>query len=74
MFHDFGWGWMFMGPVFWLIIIGLVVYALVSRQKRGTTQNYQETNETPLDILKKRYARGELNRDQFEQMKKDLGY
>lgn len=74
MFHDFGWGWIFMGPVFWLIIIGIVVYAIVSNSKRGFNQNFPGPNETPLDIIKKRYAKGELNKEQFEQMKKDLGY
>jgi len=28
--------------------------------------------ETPMDILKKRYAKGELTREEFEQMKRDL--
>jgi putative membrane protein len=28
--------------------------------------------ETPLDILKKRYARGEIGKEEFEEMKKDL--
>lgn len=74
MFHDFGIGWMFIGPLFWLIIIGLVVYAVVSHNKRNTNVNFPEHNDTPLDIIKKRYARGELNKEQFEQMKKDLGY
>ncbi len=29
---------------------------------------------SPLDILRKRYARGEINKEEFEQKKKDLGY
>lgn len=30
--------------------------------------------DSPLDVLKKRYARGEINKEEFEQKKKDLGY
>ena len=70
MWHDMGWGGMWFGWVFWIIIIGLVVYAIV----RATTgrQQSQSSNETSLDILKKRYAQGEITKEQFEEMKKDL--
>ncbi len=30
-------------------------------------------NESPLDIIKRRYASGEITREQFEQLKRDLG-
>lgn len=35
-------------------------------------QNYVVQNQDPLEILKLRYARGEITREQYEQMKRDL--
>ncbi len=35
-------------------------------------QNNVLVEQTPLDILKMRYARGEITREQFEEMKRDL--
>jgi putative membrane protein len=50
-------------------VIAAIVYA-IRRQSGG--QNNQDLRETPLDILKARYARGEINREDFERMRKDL--
>ena len=68
--------WGMMGPyggiymwILFLIILALVVYLVV----RWTKPAGAGTGETPLDILKKRYARGEIPKDEFEQKKKDLG-
>jgi putative membrane protein len=58
-----------MGLVF-LAVVGLIVYLVV----RGETKKKQGGGdaETPLEIAKKRYARGEISSEQFEQLKKDL--
>lgn len=72
MFHDGFMGGMWFGWIFWIAIIGLVIYLIVrlTNQRGGTSNN--STNETPLDVLKKRYARGEITKEEFESMKKDL--
>lgn len=74
MFHHWMWdGGMWFGWIFWLIIIGIIVWLLINRSGQFRNQNQINPNpESPLDILKKRYAKGEITKEQFEQMKKDL--
>ncbi len=63
-----GFGWMFM-VLFWALVILGIVY-LVQAISRKAGQSGAE--ETPLDILKKRYAKGEITKEEFERMKDDL--
>jgi putative membrane protein len=68
-----GWGGMWIGWIIWLVIIAAIIWVVVSligRSKRGE-ENVHPT-ESALDILKKRYAKGEITKEQFDQMKKDL--
>ncbi len=71
---EMGWGWMFLNGLLWLVIIVLVVILTVWARGRITpgTRGTTITQETPLDILKKRYARGEIDKEEFDQKKKDL--
>ena len=74
-----GW-WMLWGGLmmvlFWGAIIALVVWAVQSVTRRGADQTHPPqsgvSSPTPLDIAKKRYARGEINRDEFERIRRDL--
>ncbi len=66
-----GFGWIFM-ILFWgLVILGIVAIAkwIFGASKTSGTQN----EKTALDVLKERYARGEIEREEFEQKKRDLG-
>ena len=74
MFHNWMWGGgMWFGWIFWLIIIGLIVWLLINQSGKNRIQNQVNPHfESPIDILKKRYAKGEISKDQFEAMKKDL--
>ena len=74
MWHmmDYGFGGLFMWIVF-VVLIVLAIYFVVQVSKvRGPSPPPGPPSETPLDILKKRYARGEITKDQFDNMKKDL--
>jgi putative membrane protein len=57
---------------FWVAVIaGGVLGALWLAKKLGIELPNWFDQKTPLDILKARYAKGEITREQFEQMKKD---
>jgi len=56
-----------------LVVIGVIVVAviLIARLSQGAGQQLQST-ETPLAILKRRYAQGEISSEQFEAAKRQL--
>ncbi len=56
--------------IIFLILIVLLIYFIIQFQKRKGQTPTQ--NESHLDILKKRYARGEITKEEYERMKKDL--
>ena len=64
--------WMGLGAlfmfVFWGIVIALVVWLIVRLARSGK----QTASENPLEIAKARYAKGEITKEEFEQLKKDL--
>jgi putative membrane protein len=64
-------GGMVMGILWMSLLLGFI-YLLV-RAVGGHRYSLPETHrEDPLEILKKRYARGEINQEEYERMKKDL--
>jgi putative membrane protein len=69
-----GWWWMWFVWVGGFVVLVLLIYLLVYASRGGGPGVHPPAAppETPLDILKKRYARGEITREQYEQMKKDL--
>jgi len=54
-----------------LVIVGGIAYALGWRPQFNQTGPAQ-TKQTPLELLKERYARGEITREQYDQMRLDL--
>ena len=74
-----GW-WMLWGGLmmilFWGAIIALVIWAAQSLSQRDGGQTHPggatPPARTPLDIAKERYARGEITREQFEEVRRTL--
>ena len=68
---NWGWGGMVFQGLFWLVIVIAVVWAIkyfAGQRQIGTTPR----GDSALDILKQRYAKGEIDKQEFEQKKKDL--
>lgn len=55
----------------WVLIIAVIIILIYSVNNSRDKSSYF-LNETPLDVLKKRYAKGEIDKQEFEEKKKDL--
>ncbi len=68
-----GYGTMFFIPILFIIFLGLIVWAVVAAlPKTGGANNADYKSDTPLEILKRRYAQGEIDKEEYETKKKDL--
>lgn len=61
-----GWGWI-IGLIFLIAFIWLVVKAIHSDSRKR-----QIPDKSALDILKERYAKGEIDKQEFEECRKEL--
>jgi putative membrane protein len=71
-----GFGWMWFMPIFFILFWGLVIWGIVALVRglsgsRGA-DSVPPTADSALEILKRRYARGEINKEEYEEKKKDL--
>ncbi|WP_041277655.1 SHOCT domain-containing protein [Desulfotalea psychrophila] len=73
---EFFWmGGMWMFPISVIVALLVVIYLIFGRgTARGpwSDSDHAQGPESALDILKKRYARGEISKEEFAQIKKDL--
>ena len=76
-----GYGWGFGGlswimPVVMVVVWGLIIWGIVMLVRRGGNGccgSSQTTTESALDILKRRYASGDISKEEFEEKKRVIG-
>lgn len=69
---SFGWGWFV--PIFMILFWGLIIWMIVTLLSGGFSSSIDSSVriESPLEVLKKRYARGEINKEEYEEKKREL--
>ncbi|MBE0599360.1 MAG: SHOCT domain-containing protein [Desulfuromonadales bacterium] len=78
--HGYGMmnGWGTMGPLMWVLMLlfwGFAIFGVICAARWLLARKPPEAGqgkESPMDILKVRYARGEISREEFERMKEEL--
>jgi putative membrane protein len=78
--YGYGWQgmlWMGLGSLFWLVLLGLSIWLLVrwlTRNSHPATPWYPNTPPSPsaMEILRQRYARGEMDTETFQAMRAHL--
>jgi putative membrane protein len=76
-----GYGWAGGGGGFWMLgglllmigVVVLVVWAVMNLSRTGRAPTHDPSRPTPNEILRERFARGEITEQEFEQAKKVLG-
>jgi putative membrane protein len=71
---------MILGPLFMILVLAVLIAAVaflvrwVSGPWQGTPpSHHSQPGRTAIDILKERFARGEIDKDEFEQRRRVLG-
>lgn len=66
----YGWGWLMMIGIFILVVLGII--ALVRYLQQSARPGRQTAAKTALDILKERYARGEISDEEYQAKKAEI--
>lgn len=66
---NFGYGGMLMWIIFAVILV-VAIYFIINNSKSNESPG--RSKQTSLDIIKERYAKGEISEEEFEKMKRNL--
>ena len=72
MYNGMMWGYGLIGLIFNVAIIVGIVILIVWAVRRFSSGTSSSGGQSPREILQTRYARGEITREQYQEMLKDL--
>lgn len=58
--------------LFWVVVVLGIVWLVQSLSRSSSAQRYGETRESALEILQRRYASGEISKEEYLEMKDEL--
>lgn len=64
-----GW-WMLLGSIWFVVFWGILIWFVFQLVDRRVA--HRHTEDKALEVLRQRYARGEITREQFEEMQDHL--
>ena len=64
--------WMGFGSILFIIFWGAVVALIIWGISKATNRGKANVRRKPLDLAKERYAKGEISKEEFDNIKKDL--
>jgi putative membrane protein len=71
-YYDFGYGMGFFGWIMMVLFWGAVIWLIVWLVNQNRHSENRMDKRTPQEILKERYAKGELSKKEFDEMKNKL--
>jgi len=65
-----GYGGMFMWLI-WIVIAAVIIYLVFNLSKRNEN-SIDSAEQSPTEILKRRYAKGEITKEEFDRIKREI--
>ena len=62
-------GWMM---IVWIVVIVLIAWGVVWMVKYNSSKSDAYQKRSPFEIANERYARGEINKEEYEEIKRNL--
>ena len=74
MYGNYGWGWMLLMPLFWAVLIGVVVWAIVrlTQLDRSSGTAARKPAESAREVLDRRFASGDIDGETYDRMRGKL--